>query len=644
MTIIKTKDGIYLDIGDLAPDAPEVREAVMTERAGRMRRRMETPEMQEKVAATREQMRQELDPTAGMSAYEKTKANLGAGFSTALQGLRQITPGIKGPSDEEIMEKRAIDKQLAQKTDLGLGPDWAPSAGSALQFAGEMAPTLAIPAGAVGNAAARALPMAGKVLPRAVASFMGRAPVRAGMIGGGAAGAMQPVTSDESRIANTGLGAAAGAVLPLALAGGRGLYKAWGAPDRAARNLAARLGAEAETIPGQVAARDVERAGTASAARAIPESLAEATGSPVAAGLEAESARGVANPEWTAFKRAQNEARYNAVQEATNEADMLAARKESRKLTTDPLREAAMQEAGGVPIKQVMAPVQQAVAAIENSADALNPSVQQLLALAKNAMNPKATGGGQPESLAVLKHLIVKNLKGPAKLNDPLSAAVKGADVQATRLVAAIDQALDQASGGRWGPYNEAFAGASKGVDASRAAGLVRQSIDEIVPELGDAPNLTATRLAKAMKASEGGERKFPLKLSPRAQSGLEDVREHMAQANEVQSARKTAGTAGGGSQTSFDINQIIHRALSPLGGLYVRAARGLTDWVAKGSSEEAQRELAVMLQNPQVAVRAIQRAQQLNRPLSEAEGALMQALSQSAGALPQAVFAQQPR
>src|SRR5262245_41208387 len=122
MAVIHTKDDIYLDIGDLAPDAPEVREAVAAERVGRRRRAMQTPEMQEKVAATREQMRAELDPTAGMSGLDKARANIGAGMANAWEGAKQLVG--QGSSDEDILEKRRFDKQLAEKTDLGVGPSW----------------------------------------------------------------------------------------------------------------------------------------------------------------------------------------------------------------------------------------------------------------------------------------------------------------------------------------------------------------------------------------------------------------------------------------------------------------------------------------------------------------------------------------
>jgi len=636
MTIVRTKDNIYLDIGDLAPDAPEVREAVAAERAGRRRRAMQTPEMQAKVEAQRAQDRETYAPTVGMSPYEKTMANIGAGMSNVVEGAKQIIG--RGGSDEDIQEKRAIDKRLAEKTDLGIGPDWAPTAGSALQFAGEVAPTLAIPAGA-------ATGVAGRLLPRALQKILA-SPTGAGMLAGGASGALMPVTSEESRTFNTGLGAATGGVLPMAVKAARMGYGLATAPRRAAQQLSEGLGGEAATIPGQVAAREAERAPRSAASRAIPESLAEATGSIGAADLEAQSARGVANPDWANFKRAQNVARHEAVQAATNEADMLAARKESRDLTADPLREGAMQAAGAVPTRQVMAPTLQAVQAISNSADMANPSVQTVVKLVTDAMDKRAPGGGRPESLYVVRKLLAAKLHGPAQINDPLSAAVKGADVQTAKLIDAIDQSLNQASGGQWQRYLESYKTASRPVDASKAAQLARDVFErEGIPELGGVPEVTATRLGQARRASEGSGR-FPLALSQRARSGLEDVSEHLAQANEVQKARKLAGTAGGGSQTSFDVlGDLAHRALPVLGGWPVRAARGALDLVAGGAKEQTQRELAAMLQNPQAAVRALQEAQRLNRPLSEAEAAFLQAITQTAGGgLPRAMQAQQTR
>src|SRR5262245_41273872 len=107
--VFKTKDDIYYSVPEgMDPFGPEAKQIVAAERAGRSRRRMATPEMQAKVAATREQMRGELDPTEGMSALDKVRANIGAGMASTWEGAKQLVG--QGSSDEEIEAKRAIDK------------------------------------------------------------------------------------------------------------------------------------------------------------------------------------------------------------------------------------------------------------------------------------------------------------------------------------------------------------------------------------------------------------------------------------------------------------------------------------------------------------------------------------------------------
>jgi hypothetical protein len=639
---IETKDGIVLtNIPDEMPkDDPRLKQMVAEERGGRNRRKMSTPEMKQKVALQQAQDRASLDPTEGMSATDKTLANLGAGYANVGQGIHQLASkvGLADPvPDADVQEKRAIDQRLADATQAGIGPDWAPSAGKALQFAGEVAPTAIIPGGAL----ARAGSIGSRMLPRALMATAGRRAALGGAIGGGASGALMPTTEDESRVINTGVGAAAGAALPLAVGAARGLRANFGPGRRAAQQLVGELGPEADVIPQQVAAREAQRAGTTQAAQAIPESLAEATGSTTAGGLEAASAKEM-NPEWAAFKRAQNVARHEAVQQATQEAPMAAQRMTARDLVADPMREAAMGAARQGASYE--APVLKAAQDMLTSSEAVNPSVRRVADYVLSAMDERAPTKLTPEGLYTVRKVLKEKLHGPHMAGDELSAAVKGADVQTLKLIDAIDQSLNQASGGRWGRYLSTYGSASRPVDASHAAQAVRDVFErEGVAELGGAPEVTATRLGQALRASEGGSRHFPLALSQPARQGVEDVLEHVTRANEVQKARKIAGTAGGGSQTSMDLSDLAHRALSPLGGFPVRAVRAALDFVSKGGHAETQRELVGMLQNPQAAVRAIQEAQRLNRPLTSGQRVVLQALSTGAGgALPRTMQATQ--
>jgi len=634
---IETRDGIILKNipDDMPKDDPRLKQMVAQERIGR---RTRSPEFKAKVEAQQEQDRATYDPIKDMGPVGKTLANLGAGFANFGQGAQQLASkvGLAEPvPDEDVREKRAIDQRLADATQLGIGPDWAPSAGKALQFAGEVAPTLAIPGGAL----ARAGSIGSKVLPRALMATAGRRAALGGAIGGGASGALMPTTEDESRLINTGVGAVTGAVLPLAVSAARGARANWGPGRRAAQQLSTELGPEAEAIPQQVAAREAQRAGTTQAAQAIPESLAETTGSATAGGLEAASAKEM-NPEWTAFKRAQNVARHEAVQQATQEAPLTAQRMTARDLAADPMREAAMGAARQGASYE--APVLKAAQDMLTSSEAVNPSVRRVADYVLSAMDERAPTKLTPEGLYTVRKVLKDRLQGPHVMGDELSAAVKGADVQTLKLIAAIDQSLDQASGGRWGRYLSTYGRASRPVDASQAAQALRDVFQkEGVAELGGVPEVTATRLGQALRASEGGSRHFPLELSPPARQGVEDVLEHVTRANEVQKARKLAGTAGGGSQTSMDLSDLAHRALSPLGGIYVRAVRAALDFVSKGGHAETQRELVGMLQNPQAAVRAIQEAQRLNAPLTAGQRVVLQALSTGAGgALPRTMQA----
>jgi hypothetical protein len=599
-----------------------VRAAVEAERRGR---RLRSPEFKAKLEANLAEDRERYDPTAGMGAGEKVLANIGAGMASAWQGARQIIPGLKSPTDEEVREKRELDKHLAEKTQLGIGADWMPSAGSALQVAGEIAPTL------VPGAAATKFPR--------VLAMMRAAPIRTGAIAGGAGAALMPTTEDESRAMNVALGGATGAALPMAVRGYQLGRRALSAPARAEDRLVRELGEEVTTIPQQVAARESQRAAGPSVASAIPESLAEATGSTRAATLEAQTAREAANPEWAAFRREQNVAREAAVRDATGEAGRIAERRAARDVVADPMRERALGEAGKNQWFHQNA--QQVAQDIMQSDAAVNPAVRRVADLVLSSMDDRAQTAITPKGLYEVRKLLADKLHGPLQIGDELSAAVKGADRQTLQLIEAIDKSLDQASGGRWQKYLDTYGRASRPVEQARSAQLAREVFErEGVPELGGVPEVTATRLGQALRASEGSaSRRFPLELSPRAREGLEAVQENIARSNEVQKARKLAGTAGGGSQTSMDMAR--DAATGVIGNRSQLMGTALR-WLGRNANQDTQRELAALLQDPRAAVAAIQRAQAAREPLSEAQTALLQAISQTSGAgLPRALQAQ---
>jgi hypothetical protein len=584
-----------------------------------------------KVAADEAEWRAKLDPTAGMSALDKARANLGAGFASFGQGAQQLLSkvGIMAPvSDEEIREKRARDEALAKSTETGLGGKYVPSIGTALQFAGEVAPTLAIPAGAFAQGA-RALPLVGRLAAGA------GAPIIDAAIAGGLSGALRPTTEDESKLLNTAIGAASGAVLPAATAAYRGIrggLTAAGGMERAPHLLKRALGDKTAETVAATEARLAERAGQSSAGRAIPESLAEASGNIRAAQLESALGKDPAtNEAWAIFKRAQNVARHEAVQKATREAEQEAGRKAVRAAVTDPMREAALAAARREP--WFHEPVVEAAQAILKGEGGASSATRRMVNEVMQNIDERATSAITPERLYRVRKELVDRLHAPQAFDD-LSAAVKASQVETRQMIKAIDDALNQASGGRYGGYMQEFARQSRDVDAAKAAQKVREVFGrEGIPEIGGAPEVTTGRLGRAIEASRGSpSRDYPLALSPSAREGLAEVAGNLKRANEVQASRKMAGIGGaGGSQTSTDL--ALDSLLSHLGAVQEKGPIGAVVKAFKRKADDAAKEeLTRLLQNPEAALQALRALQQAGRPLSPAQELALQLLPRAIG------------
>lgn len=163
--------------------------------------------------------RQEVNPTEGMSGLDKARAGAGKAFVDISRGVRQIT----GNADQaEIDEAKRMDAPL-MKTGAGVAGNIG--AGMAMFL-----PTMAIP---------------------------GANTVTGAALIGGAANAIQPVATGESRLWNTGVGAASGAA-------GQILGNAVG---RLAQPVTSRLSPEEQALAA------------AAARNKIPLSPGQATGS-----------------------------------------------------------------------------------------------------------------------------------------------------------------------------------------------------------------------------------------------------------------------------------------------------------------------------------------------------------------------------
>ncbi len=230
-------------------------------------------ELEAKARGTKQVTRETpIDPTEGMSGWEKAAAGAGKAIYDTGLGIRQLASYIN-PFDTVEAATRAVDESRALDAPL-----MNTGAGIVGNIAGNIA-TFLVPGGALGTVgklaqAPRAINAARAItLPKTV---LGAAGV------GGAQGFIQPVASDESRIGNTALGAAGGAVAPAVVSGGRLVRD----------TIAPFTKGGADRIAGRAIERfagDKSRLTNINAPQYVPGSLptlAEATGDPGIAQLQ----------------------------------------------------------------------------------------------------------------------------------------------------------------------------------------------------------------------------------------------------------------------------------------------------------------------------------------------------------------------
>lgn len=575
----------------------------------------------EQAGARAEQQRAEAmrQGVAEMSGGEALLANIGAGVSNIGMGLRQLGSkvGLADPvSDAEIEEKRERDRILAEGT----------RGGKLLQIGGEVLPTLAMPAGAFlkgAQLAGRGVTVLTKALggQRAAmnAGQVVRAPMTTGRaiadstLAGATVGALGPVTSEESRGVNMALGAAGGAVAPALVAGGREAYKVLtktGRQQQAGRRLTDALGDDAAGVAAQAALN-----APGGITGKIPLTLAEMTGNTTVAGLERRAARDFSD-DWADFSRRQNEAVFNAVDEATARRANAPALEMARDSLTAPGREAAFNSANRY--VEVAKPLNRVVDDLRAESAARTP--QRALA---NHMAEVLAENPNAQQLYETRKLLASKLSGPREIGDDVSAIAKGAERETVRMIEAIDDRLNVATDGIWGSYLKLYRDMSKPLNNARALGGIFDEVNDPARALmGDVPQVTRTVLTKAMER-HGNSPRYGNRLDAKATRELGELSDFLKRKEEVQRTMKTAGTSGGGSNTAMDTVGLAARdgavdaaagaAAGPIGSLLVRAARA-------GLDVQGQRELSSLLQNPQAAAAAIRAQLAAREPLTNAQ------------------------
>jgi hypothetical protein len=583
---LKTRSGIVLRNipDDMDPNAPELKALVQRQLA----MRAPAPAAPQMQASDPDEIARRA--SEGMGWGEKALANLGAGFDSAWQGAKQLggMAGIgPGVTDEEVRDKRERDEALAGQT----------TGGKALQFAGEALPQVAIP-GAVGGGLARI--------------------AATSALAGAAGGALAPVTSDESRLANMGAGAAFGGALPLA---GRAARKGWeylmpkGAYTRAARELQEVVGPD----PAVMQRLQAHTSGKPE----IPLTSAAVAEHPGLARMEA-GARARNGAEFYPFDQRQGEAVYRKVMGSTDEAGQLAQRRGDRSAEWTRNWEAAAQQADpevfAGRMENFVPHLQQAL----RSPEASNPAVRGVL---DNILGD-IERNGEDFSPAHLQQIRANlNERGKAIPQNAYQAAPRDS-AAVHSLIAEIDDILNDTTRGAWDTVKGGYATSSRGVDASKAAGRVRESfIDSetgrvrgtAIDPHGDVPAITEAGLGRALDRARGPD--LANQLSPQATGGLNQTLEALRRQGIVQRVKKSA-TAGGGSNTASDMMAAGAQALP--GGSLTKMAWDKLAMVGQNRRDLA---LAEALRDPAAMQQALTKAVSRPGEMTAKEQALLQGL-----------------
>ena len=552
-----------------------------------------------------------------MPWYQKAAANVGAGMADLGLGARQIYAGMFGTEEDsaklkqEAEQKRELDRALAENSFSMPGGEYV---AKGLQVAGNIAPTMVVPAGGAMQA--------GRFLPWAARAFGT----------GTALGALNPVTEGESREVNMITSGAASVALPLALGGAnsvRRMVTRGGAAERAGEQVAGEVTEGLSRRDRQaVLQQTLDRLRTAPTTPGnIPLSTAAQLSDPQLARLEAGSrARSGAN--WYDFDQGQARSVADEVIAATRGAEDVAARRGLRSNNREVLVNQAMSSVNEPAFARDLAGFRANLDTAARSAEASNPAVRGMLTQLADEID-RLGPDFSPQHLATIR----ANLASKPKMVPTNSYEAAPRDNPATMSVLReVDNILNNATGGRWSPVLQSYKRDSDIVRSSQAAGKIRESfIDPATGRVrgvsadaaGDVPKITEAGLGRALDSARGPRRE--LVLDPTANARLEAVLAALRQQNIVQGVKRSA-TAGGGSNTASDTIAagVAERAAGMLGGPAQPVASTLTTRLmdySKGLEEQA---LAQALQNPQRMLQILQRQVDAGQPLTPTQQQLL--------------------
>lgn len=398
----------------------------------------------------------------GMSPGERVLANIGS-------GIADLNPF---QSRAEVDDKRIRDAELNDTF-----------AGKALNIAGQVVPTLALPFGLAARGAGAAMraggmTKAGQAVGSSAAADM--------MLTGTALGAAAPVGTNDSRLVNSGIGMAGGAVIPAAGAAYRGAKHVVAPYTRGGSQRIAGEALHKVGVPSNVVAQEI-----------VPGSvptLVEATQNPTVAQLEKTLANRNPNFRTDLGTRAaeQNIARWDELGRVTGTTDDIAAAELAREAKAIPILDSAMSKAK-TPDTQALVDVVDMLAGgatrLRSNASGALADVRSKIAASRNASDLYAV---RLEIDDMLSGRVGSDMKG-AKYASKELLAVKGA----------LDEALNKATNGRFGKYLEAYTEGSKPVNRMEAAQKFAGKFEAAAPDAFGSPTITHQRWRRAMAAPE---------------------------------------------------------------------------------------------------------------------------------------------
>lgn len=539
------------------------------------------------------------DPTEGMSTSQKVLANIGAGMADLGLGARSLYTDTFGSPDE----KRAVEREVEEKRqrDKRLGDSM--TGGGALQVAGGVLPTLAIPGLPLATNAGRLLTAGSSALA------------------GGLSGLLVPRGEGDSRATNVGVGATVGAALPLSMSALGAMALPFRGQARAAREVAEAVVPEgANGVQRRAALQQTmqqlaqSRPLPSTPAGDIPLSMAARLSNPELARLEAGS-RTRSGANWYDFDQNQARAVSGEFDRATAEAGELATRRAAREANITANKATAFGAADRAQFGNELGAFRNNLQQAMQSPEASNPAVLNMLRSIEGELERLGPAFG-PEHLATIRH----NLSGKGNSLSPNAYQSAPRDsVATTSVLREVDNILNNTTGGRWQNVISGYAADSAPVAASKAAGRVREAYYDPTGRVrgvsadtfGDVPKITEAGLGRAMDAARGPDK--ATLLSDPSRQRLEAILGALRQQNIVQGVNRSA-TAGGGSNTAS--NMMAARtaeaagdaALTAIGGPTAQVARGLMSGIRGAVNARKDRALAEALQDEQRFIELLQR------------------------------------